>query len=79
MDCTESIPLLSDFHDGALDNTSQAQVKMHLAGCPPCSDIFADLAEIVNVAVALNLKQGIPLPDEDEFWKRLKIAGRQIH
>jgi hypothetical protein len=79
MDCTESLTLLSDFHDGALDDALRMQVQLHLVGCPPCTDVFGDLSEIVNVAVALNLKQEIPFPDEDALWQRLNIAGRPIH
>ena len=79
MDCTESLPLLSDFHDGSLDDPARTQVQSHLAKCPPCADIFGDISEIVNVAVALNLKQEITFPDEDAFWQRMRIADRKIH
>ena len=79
MDCTESLTLLSDLHDGALDDALQSQVQMHLAGCLPCKDVFGDLSQIVNVAVALNLKQEIPFPDEDALWQRMKLADRKVH
>jgi predicted anti-sigma-YlaC factor YlaD len=79
MDCTESLPLLSDLHDGALDNTLRVQVKTHLAECPPCADVFSDISEIVNVAVALNMKQEMAFPDEDAIWKRMKMADRKVH
>jgi predicted anti-sigma-YlaC factor YlaD len=79
MDCTESIALLSEFHDGALDDGLRTQVQTHLSGCPPCKDIFGDLSEIVNVAVALNLKQEISFPDEDALWQRMKLADRKVH
>jgi predicted anti-sigma-YlaC factor YlaD len=79
MDCTESLPLLSDLHDGSLDDGLQTQVRRHLAGCPPCTDVFSDISEIVNVAVALNLKQEISFPDEDAIWQRMRIIDRKIH
>ena len=79
MDCIESLPLLSDLHDGALDDTLGVQVKTHLAECPPCADVFSDLSQIVNVAVALNLKQEISFPDEDALWRRMRIADQKIH
>jgi predicted anti-sigma-YlaC factor YlaD len=79
MDCTESITLLSEFHDGALDGALRAQVQTHLAECSPCKDIFGDLSEIVNVAVALNLKQELSFPDEDALWQRMKLADRKVH
>lgn len=79
MDCTESLPLLSEFHDGALDDPLRTQVQAHLAGCTPCTGVFGDLSEIVNVAIALNLKQEIPFPDQDALWHRMKLAGRKVH
>jgi anti-sigma factor RsiW len=79
MDCTESLPLLSDFHDGSLDDTMRSQVQTHLTDCPPCADVFGDISEIVNVAVALNLKQEIAFPDEDAFWQRMRLADRKVH
>jgi predicted anti-sigma-YlaC factor YlaD len=79
MDCAESLSLLSDLHDGALDDALRPQVRTHLAECPPCADIFSDISEIVNVAVALNLKQDIPIPDEDAFWQRMRLADRKVH
>ena len=79
MDCTESLPLLSELHDGALDDALGTQVKTHLAGCPPCADVFSDLSQIVNVAVALNLKHDIKFPDEDALWQRMRIADRKVH
>ena len=79
MDCMESIPLLSDFHDGALDDSLRTQVQSHLSGCQPCKDVFGELSEIVNVAVALNLKQEISFPDENALWQRLKLADPIVH
>lgn len=79
MDCTESLTMLSDFHDGSLDDTLRLQVQTHLAECPPCTGIFDDISEIVNVAVALNLKQEIAIPDEDTFWQRVRIADPKVH
>jgi predicted anti-sigma-YlaC factor YlaD len=79
MDCSESLPLLSDFHDGSLDDLLRIQVQTHLARCPPCADVFSDLSEIVNVAVALNLKPELAFPDEDALWQRMRIAEPKVH
>jgi predicted anti-sigma-YlaC factor YlaD len=79
MDCTESLPLLSDLYDGSLDDSLRSKVQTHLAECPPCKDVFSDISEIVNVAVALNLKQEIAFPDENVFWQRMRIADRKVH
>ena len=79
MDCTESLPLLTEFHDRHLDDTLGTQVRAHLAKCSPCANVFDELGEIVNVAVALNRDPALNFPDEDAFWQRLKIGERKIH
>jgi hypothetical protein len=79
MKCDESLNLLSDFHDRALDDVARSQVHAHLSECPPCADIFGELGEIVKTAVMLNREPEINFPDQDAFWRRMKIMGPQIH
>jgi predicted anti-sigma-YlaC factor YlaD len=79
MDCAQSLTLLSDLHDGSLDEGLQTEVQTHLGECPPCKDVFGELSQIVNVAAALNLKQEIPFPDENAIWQRMKLADQKIH
>ncbi|HKR00383.1 MAG TPA: zf-HC2 domain-containing protein [Pyrinomonadaceae bacterium] len=79
MDCTESLNLLSDLHDGALDDVMRTQVQSHLALCQPCLNVFSDLGEIVNLAVALNRDPEIAFPDEDAIWQRMKLTEHKIH
>lgn len=79
MECAESVALLSDFREGALDQTIQVQVKDHLAGCPPCADVFSDLDTIVMAARGLSGEQNITFPDETIVWQRMGVAKRTIH
>jgi predicted anti-sigma-YlaC factor YlaD len=79
MECTESLNLLSDLHDGALDDALRTQVQSHLELCPECMNIFDDLGEIVNLAVALNQDPSIAFPDENDLWRRMKLIDQKIH
>lgn len=79
MNCNESLGLLSDFHDHMLDDALDSEVGAHLADCPPCANVFTELGEIVKTAVILNRQPEIDFPDEDSFWRRMKIMGREIH
>ena len=79
MDCTESLNLLSDLHDHLLDAPLETQVKTHLDCCPPCANVFSELTEIVNVSVRLNLDPNINFPDEDDIWRRMRLADPKIH
>ena len=79
MDCTESIILLSEFHDDALDEHRRVEVQTHLSDCPPCADVLRDLDEIVHRAVTLREYQEINFPDEDVLWLRMGLRERKIH
>jgi predicted anti-sigma-YlaC factor YlaD len=79
MDCAKSLELLSEFHDGALDEAWQAQVRTHLATCRPCAGVFRDLDTIVLAATALRSDQEMAFPDEQAIWQRMSIGNRTIH
>lgn len=79
MECAESLALLSDYREGALDQTMQVQVQAHLAECPPCTGVFLDLETIVIAARGLRGEQHIKFPDEDMLWQRVGAAKRTIH
>jgi hypothetical protein len=79
MECTESLNLLSDLHDHLLDDPLERQVKSHLDDCPPCANVFSELSEIVNVSVMLNQNPSIDFPDEDDIWRRMRLADPKIH
>lgn len=78
MDCAKSLELLSDFHDELLDETYQAQVRAHLAECPPCECVFRDLDTIVVAAVSLRVEPGISFPDEELLWRRIAVNRRAV-
>ena len=79
MDCAKSLEMLSDFHDGALDEAWRAKVRTHLAECPPCAGVFRDVDTIVLAAAALRGDQEIAFPDENLIWQRMSIVNRTIH
>jgi predicted anti-sigma-YlaC factor YlaD len=79
MKCEESIPLLSEFRDGALGNIEQVQVRTHLSKCPPCTEIFSELETIVLTAQALREDQKMDFPDENLIWQRMRLTNQTIH
>lgn len=80
MDCAKSLELLSDFHDGALDEVWQVEVQAHLTSCGPCAGVFYDLDIIILAASVLrSSEQEIAFPDENVIWQRMNFARRTIH
>jgi hypothetical protein len=74
MDCEESLALLSEYHAGALDESSHGGVRAHLDGCPPCCDVYQDVESIVVSASSLRGEDGISFPDENAVWQRLQFS-----
>lgn len=74
MDCARSIELLSEYHDGTLDQEVYIQVRAHLSICPPCTIIFEEIDVIVVTASQLQTDPGIAFPDEETIWRRVKVA-----
>ncbi len=79
MDCAKSLELLSDFHDGALDEAWRAKVQTHLVVCNPCAGVFRDLDAIVLAAAALHTNSEVAFPDENVIWQRMGIVKRTVH
>lgn len=80
MDCAKSLELLSDFHDGSLDDVGRMEVQTHLTLCRPCAGVFSDLDAIVMAATTLrSTEQELTFPDEQAIWQRMNFAGRTIH
>lgn len=79
IDCARSLALLSDYHDGALDERERSLVGDHLAGCPPCMGVFQDLELIVMSATVIRDEEGIQYPDENAVWARMRITGATFH
>lgn len=74
MDCEESLPLLSEYHAGALNDAERNGVREHLDGCPPCCDVYQDVESIVVSASSLRGEDGISFPDENAVWQRLEFS-----
>ena len=80
MDCSESLTLLSDLRDDALNELNAAEVRAHLSKCKPCEGIFQDIDSITMAARVLqDTVDGITFPDEDALWQRMGLAKREIH
>jgi hypothetical protein len=62
MDCRETEPLLTAFHDGELPAAERARVEEHLRGCQECGARLADLARADRAA-------GVPDPGP-AYWDR---------
>jgi len=62
MECRETQPLLTAFHDGELPAAGRARVEEHLRGCPDCTAMLADLASVDRAA-------GVPDPGP-AYWER---------
>ncbi len=46
--CPESAARLSEFLDGELDEAERHEVSLHLALCPSCAQLAADLAATIH-------------------------------
>ncbi len=79
MDCAKSLEMLSEFHDGALNEALKAEVQTHLVLCNPCAGVFRDLDTIVLAAAALHTDSEVAFPDENLIWQRMSFSNRTIH
>lgn len=79
MDCADSLSLLSDYRDGALDEGNRSMVSEHLDCCPPCKCVFTDIESIVMTASTFRTEDGITYPDETLTWQRVSIKQRTSH
>jgi predicted anti-sigma-YlaC factor YlaD len=79
MDCAQSLALLSEYRDNALDEEYRALVREHLAKCPPCMDVFQDIDLIVMSAEVIRGEGGISYPDENVIWQRMRLTRTTIH
>lgn len=77
--CARSLALLSDYHDGVLDEAERDFVHTHLAECPPCVVVQQDVELIVTSAPIIRGEEGISFPDENVIWQRMRITKTTIH
>lgn len=78
-ECEKSLGLLSDYHDGALDELERAFISTHLAKCKPCEGIYKELDTIVLTATLLRNEDDIAFPDEEAIWQRISVSKSTIH
>lgn len=76
MRCAAAKRLISDYVDGGLDKSQEAQLKSHLEACPDCQELLRDFGRIVEEAK--NLPTPVPSP---LAWQRIaagvKDAGEK--
>jgi hypothetical protein len=73
MECEESLPLLSEYHAGALDEATREGVRAHLGCCPPCEGVYQDVETIIVSAGSLREEDSIAFPDEVAVWQRIQF------
>ncbi len=64
-----STELLSDYLDGELDPEAERETAAHLAGCPRCGALLAELRRVLVRAQALE-----DLPPREDLWPGVAAA-----
>jgi hypothetical protein len=77
--CAKSLELLSEYHEGALDEAEKEFVRAHLGECPPCMVVLEDIQVIITSAPIIRGEDGISFPDENVIWQRMQITKTTIH
>ena len=77
--CARSLALLSDYHEGVLDEVGREFVRAHLGECPPCMVVMEDVQVIITSAPIISGEEGITFPDENVVWQRMRITKTTIH
>jgi len=75
MNCAKNLTLLSDFHDGLLNNVETAQVQTHLMLCLSCREVFHDLELIVSAAAELRDENCVTCPSEKVSWQQIQTTA----
>ncbi len=70
MNCRDSESLILAERDGALTKPQLAALSDHVAACPACRRLRADLAAAVDV-YGSGIAQ-VSVPDADEAWRELQ-------
>lgn len=75
MNCREADSLLQAERDGVLSAPQLAELERHVAACPACRRLRADLAEAV--AAMRTEAARVPVPDAAQEWRVLqgKLRG----
>ncbi len=70
MNCRDIEPLLFAERDGALTNEQRATLEQHVAACPSCQQVRAEIARAMDVFRTDTIN--VTVPDADEEWQRLR-------
>jgi hypothetical protein len=49
MNCDELLRRLTEYREGALDDTICAEIRRHLSTCDPCSGVQRDLEDLARL------------------------------
>ena len=71
MNCEKCQDLISDFVDGALSQTDQATLNLHLEECLDCAGVRSDLQSIVGFCRTHRGEYAAP-PNELALWQRIR-------
>lgn len=74
MNCAESLELLSEYYEEALETGVKIEVRTHLVTCLTCADVYHDLEIIVKTSTLLRSDEFIVFPDENVLWQRIDQA-----
>ncbi len=79
MNCVESLQLLSDYRDAALEEMICQEIKKHLGDCPPCEALFRDLDLIVQMSRQMREEfDVISFPDENVVWHHIVLRRQEL-
>ena len=59
--CEETLDVLVDYCDGAMDSTTLVAFEAHFADCPPCLDFLRTYKTTIRVSA--RSFEGVELPD----------------
>lgn len=74
MNCRSATPLLSAERDSALGEPERTELDRHLAECPACRQLRAEIAEAM--ALWRSDAANVPVPDPEQEWHLLRA---QLH
>jgi len=63
--CQEAVELVTAYLEGALNARERAALERHLAGCPNCTEYFAQISLCIDVAGQVEPEDLAPAARED--------------
>jgi anti-sigma factor RsiW len=75
MNCREAETLIFAARDGALDDTRRAALALHVAQCPACREVQAELENAATAWRAADHAAGVPAVEAEWHAIRRRIRG----